>query len=122
MLHKALPIIQHHLSDLKLGIKGDYQVFPIAENCYDKHGRALDYVGYRFYRKQKLLRKGIKQNLCRKVAKLNKAKPFLEPKTYKQEVCSWLGWAKHSNSKHLLKTIIKQEYYDYIFRQKARGA
>lgn len=25
-----------------------------------------------------------------------------------------LGWAKHSNSKHLLKTIIKKEYYASI--------
>lgn len=31
-----------------------------------------------------------------------------------QAVAPWLGWAKHSNSKHLLQTIIKKEYYDSI--------
>lgn len=33
-----------------------------------------------------------------------------EPKEYKQRICSWLGWAKHSNSKHLLQTIIPKDY------------
>ena len=32
-------------------------------------------------------------------------------KEYKQAIAPWLGWAQHSNSKHLLQTIIKKEYY-----------
>lgn len=74
----------------------------------------LDYVGYKFYRKQKLIRKSIKQNFCRAAARLNKRNPPLDVKAYKQAVAPWLGWAKHSNSKHLLQTIIKKEYYDSI--------
>ena len=35
----------------------------------------------------------------------------VEPKQYKQDLAPWLGWARHSNSKHLLKTIIKPKYY-----------
>ena len=42
-------------------------------NRYDKSGRALDYVGYQFFRKQKLMRKRTKQNLCREM----KASRFL---------------------------------------------
>lgn len=83
-------------------------------NRYDRHGRGLDYVGYKFYRKQKLIRKSIKQNFCRAAARLNKRNPPLDVKAYKQAVAPWLGWAKHSNSKHLLQTIIKKEYYDSI--------
>lgn len=98
-------------NELNLTVKGNYQIFPIAKNRYDKSGRALDYVGYKFYREQKLIRKSIKQNFCRHVARQNKRKPPLSPKDYKQGICSWLGWAKHSNSKHLLKTVIKKEYY-----------
>lgn len=90
------------------------QIFPVAKNRYDRHGRALDYVGYKFYREQKLMRKSIKQNFCREVARLNKREKPLSEKAYKQAVCPWLGWAKHSNSKHLLKTIIKQEYYGIL--------
>lgn len=29
-------------------------------------------------------------------------------------LAQWLGWAKHSNSRHLLKTIIKPQYYASI--------
>lgn len=99
---------------LNLTVKGNYQIFPIAKNRYDKSGRALDYVGYKFYREQKLMRKSIKRNFCRHVASQNKRQPPLPPKEYKQGICPWLGWAKHSNSKHLLKTIIKKEYYASI--------
>lgn len=100
--------------ELKLKIKGNYQIFPIAANRYDKHGRALDYVGYLFFRKQKLIRKSIKKNFCHTVSRLNRRTPLLDAKAYKQAVAPWLGWAKHSDSKHLLKTIIKPCYYDSI--------
>lgn len=103
---------------LKLKIKDNWQIFPIPINRYDKHGRALDYVGYKFYREQKLIRKNIKQNFCRKAAKLNKHTLLLDVKTYKQEIAPWLGWAKHSNSKHLLRKIIKPEYYEFCCSNK----
>lgn len=88
-----------------------YEVFTIAENRYDKHGRGLDFVGFVFYHNQTQIRKGIKKNFCRTAARLNKRNPPLPPAEYKQRICSWLGWAKYSDSKHLLKTIIKPEYY-----------
>lgn len=65
-----------------------------------------------FYKNQKALRKSIKYNFCNKVKKINKKE--LPPKEYKQIICPWLGWAKHSKSKHLLKTIIKDNYYESI--------
>lgn len=106
--------IRPKLAELLLTVKDNWQIFPIAENRYDKGGRALDYVGYKFYRKQKLIRKSIKKNFCRAAARLNRRRPTLPVKTYKQEVAPWLGWAQHSNSKHLLQTIIKKEYYGSI--------
>lgn len=112
-LHEAFHgFIKPYLeNDLELLVKGNHQIFPIAKNRYDKHGRMLDYVGYCFYRKQKLIRKSIKKNFCRSAAKLNRKQPVPPLKEYKQAICPWLGWAKHSNSKHLLQTIIKKEYY-----------
>ena len=98
--------------ELLLRVKGNWQIFPIARNRYDRAGRALDYVGYRFYRKQKLIRKSIKQNFCRAVSRLNRRDPPLDAKTYKQAVAPWLGWARHSDSNHLLRKIIKKEYYE----------
>lgn len=111
-LHDAFRPIREKLeNELHLQVKGNYQVFPIAQNCYDRHGRALDYVGYKFYRKQKLIRKSIKKNFCRAAAKLNKRVPLSPLKEYKQVLASWLGWAKHSNSTHLLQTIVNPSYY-----------
>lgn len=97
-------------NELHLKVKDNWQIFPLARNRQDKHGRALDFVGYQFYREQKLIRKSIKQNFCRTVAKLNKKNPAPSFVDYKQRVASWLGWAQHSNSRHLLKTIIKPEF------------
>lgn len=91
--------------------KGNEQIFPIAENRADKHGRGLDFVGFVFYHAQTLMRKAIKQNFCRAAARLNK-KLNISAKDYKQRLCSWFGWAKVSNSKHLLKTIIKPQFYE----------
>lgn len=111
-LHRALPLIRDYISrELNLSVKGNYQVFPIAENRYDRHGRALDYVGYKFFRRQKLMRKCIKQNFCRVVARLNHKQPLPPLEAYRQAVAPWLGWAKHSNSRNLLRTIINKKYY-----------
>lgn len=87
--------------------KWKFQVFKI-----DSH-RGIDFVGYVFYHTHTLIRKGIKKNLCRKAAKLNKKK-HISDMEYKQVICSWFGWAKYSNSKHLLKTIIKKQVYDTL--------
>lgn len=111
-LHNAFAqAIKPHLEqELELQVKSNYQIFPIATNRYDHHGRALDYVGYKFYRKQKLMRKNIKHNFCRAVGKLKKRVPSVSPADFKQSIAPWLGWAKHSNSRHLLNTIIPKEY------------
>ena len=56
------------------------------------------------------MRKTIKKNFVRAAARLNR-RDNIEPKQYKQALAPWLGWAKHSDSKHLLETIIKPKYY-----------
>lgn len=111
-LHSLLADIKIYLSTLNLHLKGNEQVFPIAENREDKHGRGLDFVGFVFYRNQTLIRKGIKKNFCRAAAKLNNRKG-LDVKAYRSAICGWLGWAKYSNSKHLLsKTIKSKKVYE----------
>lgn len=115
VLHKVMEIAKAQIEDgLELKVKDNWQIFPVAENAQDKHGRALDYVGYKFYRQQKLMRKSIKKNFCRKVARLNRKAEHMDDKAYKQEIAAWLGWAQHSNSQHLLRTIINYKYYESI--------
>lgn len=100
-LHGLLVGINHYLVDnLNLQLKGNYQVFPVDT-------RGIDFVGYVFYHTHILMRKSIKKRLCRKAAKLNKQE--ISTKEYRQYIAPWFGWAKHCNSRHLLKTIIKDE-------------
>lgn len=81
--------IQIYLNEkLKLEVKEDYQVFPVQK-------RGIDFIGYVFFHTHTLLRKSIKQSFARAVKK-NKPKEVL---------ASYYGWAKHCNSKNLLKKL-----------------
>ena len=100
-LHALLVDINDYMiSKLNVELKGNYQVFPVDD-------RGIDFVGYVFYHTHIMLRKTIKKRFCRKVAKINKKN--LEPKAYRMAIASHLGWAKHCDSKHLLKTILQYE-------------
>ena len=100
-LHELRSEIEKYLRDeLKLELKKNYQVFPIEV-------RGIDFVGYVFRQTHTRMRKFIKKNFCRKVAKLSNKK--LDLKVYKQNICSWLGWAKYCDSKNLLNTVLAYE-------------
>jgi len=92
-LHFVLSQIKEYLLNiLALEVKGNYQIFPVQS-------RGIDFVGYRFYHTHTLLRKGIKKNFARMLAN----------NPNKASVASYMGWAKHCDSKNLLKTILKDE-------------
>jgi len=89
-LHQLLAEIRAYLQDnLKLTVKGNYQVFPVS-------ARGIDFVGYVFYHTHTLLRKTIKQNFARMLKKNRNAK----------SIASYNGWAKHCNSKNLIKKLL----------------
>ncbi len=90
-LHKLRVSITEYLDvNLKLTVKGNYQVFPIAD-------RGLDFVGYKFYHDHTKLRKSIKKNFARKVFRGSS----------RSSIASYLGWAKHADCKHLIKKLMK---------------
>lgn len=106
VLHAALRLIRAFLRDrLKLELKQNYQIFPVAFDRQDTHGRGIDFVGYVFYRNETRLRKSIKQNLCRAIARLRKRKKPITEKDFKQIVASWWGWAKHGDTKYLINKL-----------------
>lgn len=89
-LHLLFADIKEYLHEkLKLEIKGNYQVFPVA-------ARGIDFVGYRIYHTHTLLRKSIKQRFARAVARRGNAV---------QVHAAYWGWAKHCNSINLLKKL-----------------
>lgn len=83
-----------------MSLKSNYQIFPVDS-------RGIDFLGYVCFHTHTLMRKSIKKNMCRAVAKYDRLhdEGRLTDKQYKQAVCSWLGWAKHCNSKNLLRVL-----------------
>lgn len=92
-LHTILSEITGYLKDrLNLTVKENYQVFPVA-------ARGIDFIGYRFYHTHTLLRKAIKQNFARMLAK----------RPNKLSIASYYGWACHANCVNLLNTLLANE-------------
>lgn len=92
-LHQLLFDIRSYMSNrLKLQIKGNYQLFPVS-------ARGIDFVGYVFRHSHIRLRKSIKQNFARMIAR-NK-----NP----QSIASYNGWACHCNSKNLIKKLLHEK-------------
>lgn len=83
--------IKQYLADLKLEVKNNWQIFPVE-------ARGIDFVGYRFFHSHTLLRKAIKKNFARMIS-IDKNDA---------SVASYLGWAKHCNSNHLIKTLLHE--------------
>ena len=112
-LHQLLSEIRKYLKiNLKLTIKNNYQIFPVA-------ARGIDFVGYVFFHTHTLMRKSIKQNLCRKISRINKRDTRPTSEEFKQEICSWWGWAKYCDSKHLINKLLKQSNYEIDFKRTA---
>lgn len=108
-LHSLLKEIRQYMSELKLEVKDNWQVFPVAS-------RGIDFLGYVFFHTHTRMRKGIKQRLCKRIGKLNKRKTLTEEE-FKRNVCSWWGWAKHCDSKHLIKKLSKSTKYEIKFKR-----
>lgn len=110
VLHELLHEIRAYLKGLKLRVKRNYQVFPVDS-------RGIDFLGYVFYHTHTLLRKSIKQKLCRRVAKLNKRKIVPSKADYKQQICSWWGWCKYCDSLNLMNKLSKTFPYEIRFNR-----
>jgi len=92
-LHTLLKEISSYLkTNLHLTVKENYQVFPIE-------ARGIDFIGYRFFHTHTLLRKTIKQNFARMLAR----------RPNKQSIGSYYGWACHADCRHLIKTLLSNE-------------
>lgn len=108
-LHSLLKDIRQYMCELKLEVKDNWQVFPVAS-------RGIDFLGYVFFHTHTRMRKGIKQRLCKRIGKLNKRKTLTEEE-FKRNVCSWWGWAKYCDSKHLIKKLSKSTKYEIKFKR-----
>lgn len=89
MLHSLLNDITEYLQiNLKLQVKRNYQVSQVKDG--------IDFIGYVFFHTHIRLRKRIKQNFARAVAR----------KAARNTIEAYKGWAKHANAKHLIKKLL----------------
>jgi RNA-directed DNA polymerase len=76
---------------LNLCIKDNHQIFPVD-------ARGINFLGYVFFHKYILLRDTIKKNFAKMLFKRRNV----------QSINSYKGWAKHCNSKNLLKKLLNE--------------
>jgi RNA-directed DNA polymerase len=89
-LHNLLANIKLYLSDnLKLDLKPNFQIFPVAS-------RGIDFLGYVFFHTYTAVRKTIKQNFAR----------ALKYSPNKSSADAYLGWLKHGNCINLTNKLI----------------
>lgn len=104
-LHELVDRIKNSLSEIKLELKHNYQVYNI-----DKQG--IDMLGYRFYRNNTLMRKRNLKSLYKQINKISKMK-FI-PISACQSISSIVGQLKYCNSKKLYTYIRKTIDIDKI--------
>ena len=86
-LHGLLVQINDYFeNELNLTVKQNYQVFPVES-------RGIDFIGYVAFHTHVLLRKSIKKNFAKK-------------RKSAASVTSYMGWAKHCNSKNLVYKLL----------------
>lgn len=108
-LHKARAAIAEYLEGLHLEMKGNYQVFRMDYITKDgQHkGRALDFMGFRFYRDKTTLRKSLMLRICRKAARIGrKNRPTCYDAT---AMLSYMGWIYNSNTYGMYEERIKPQ-------------
>ena len=102
-LHKLLEEIRKYFRvNLKLEIKGNYQIFP-------SYVRGVDYVGYRTFMNFKLLRKSTCKKFKRRMLQIKEKQDKGEIINY-QEWCSansYIGWLKWCDSWRLFEKYIE---------------
>lgn len=104
-LRGILKAMREELSDLRLTIKDNWQIFPVES-------RGIDFLGYVFRHTYTKLRKSTKRRLIRKVVRISKMRMSFRKKW--QELASYFGWLKYCNSsclKQHLNTISHEQIF-----------
>lgn len=98
-LHKIKNVMEKHLNEIGLEIKGNWQIYPIDS-------RGIQFVGYRLYSDHTLIRKNIKKRMKRRATQMEQklnAGGHLN-KHDMGTIASYEGILKWCNGKNLQKT------------------
>lgn len=119
-LHQLIKDIEEYMrTELKLTIKGNWQVFPTES-------RGVDFLGYRFFFGYTLLRKSTAIQMKRKLRGIYKKVSSGQLMNYSEwcTINSYKGWLKHCDSFRLMNKYLvpllpyAQKYYDTVIKGK----
>lgn len=107
-------VIENFLAQkLKLRLNNKTQIFPVGT----KHGRALDFLGYRMWTTHRRLRRESVKRMAKRMEQMRKqyARGEISHPDIQRRIASWLGHAKHAESytiRRLVlgKTVFKREH------------
>lgn len=111
-LHKHREKIGEYLSrNLGLSMKGNWQIFRFdCDGGKNRHGRELDYMGFRFYRDRTVLRKSIMMKASRKAKSISKKE---KATIYDiRQMMAYLGWIDCTDTYGMYAKRIKP-YVDF---------
>lgn len=96
------------LSSLKLTTNSKTQIFPVSK----KHGRALDFLGFRIYSSHRLLRKCSVNRIKSKLKKYRKQYACGDKSLdeIRPSIVSWLGHARHASVHNLTKKLLSEPF------------
>lgn len=97
-LHRTKNEISNYLNGINLSLKDDWQVFKV-------NARAIDFLGFKFYRNKTILRKRNALRIRRRMRKIQK-KDTLTPKDACAVISYW-GWIKRSDSYNFYHKYVK---------------
>lgn len=121
-LHALRKEIEVYFRDnLKLRVKGNWQVFP----TYD---RGVDFLGYRVFLNYTLLRKSTCKKFKRKMTAIKKKCDTGKLMNYSEwcSINSYKGWTKHCNSSRLCRkyyeplAFYSDQYYENVILPKSK--
>lgn len=102
ILHSSKDTLRYYLdmmglylgSQLKLEIKGNWQIFPVDS-------RSIDFVGFKINHYNVLLRKGILKRFYKKYERVKKTNEIKDLNTFKQLFPSEYGWIINCSDEHI---------------------
>jgi len=106
-LHNVLYAIKEFLQKEHLEVKENWQIFKFhyVNKKGKEIGRALDFMGFKFYRDRTVIRKSIMLKATRKAKKIAKKKKVTWYDA--AQLISYLGWFSHSDCHNVYQKYIR---------------
>lgn len=105
-LHAVRAAVQDDLVAIGLGLKGNWQAFPVAD-------RGVDFVGYRMWHDKTLLREGTKRRMGARLSVPNARRSHAQLRRALRAVPSYDGWTRFGCMRTLRSSTLTP-YLDHL--------